>query len=484
MDLLLYCENGDLSKIENLFRRSYWLSVNGTGISSKTNPLYVAYNANQHHVVKYLILRGAKIMVGSYDELCLLKKIILDHEFILFDFILSKHPEIRDITMRGGRTPMHWAFESLSVPAFDYLLSRGFTINLESSKGRSGIVTIDKTNQKLSRYLRFPFPTSPNNLLHFACLSDNSLALFDRLLEIGYKVDPFCLILAIKNNALGLVEKIVKAGLSPNSDLSQDYHKGTSYFALNVAVQKNHVQMVKLLFSLGADPNVLDKTSGRNALHILLYSIPKSSTETPSEVLEIALDLISSGVCIDAKDKFGWTSLMIAAKHNLPDLILFLLSSGANANIPSPVGLYLIHYIALNMSPESETTVEILILKLLLSKQTKTVSISSPSISCSKRLRSYLRKNLFHAATSKYEQKLKYLYMSKSRIYPIHLAILKENSKMVQTLINLDCDGILSPTATQSESDHNNTVISPLDMAHEFNNEEITNILLKNNFSS
>jgi ankyrin repeat protein len=56
--------------------------------------------------------------------------------------------------------------------------------------------------------------------------------------------------------------------------------------------------------------------------------------------------LLSNGMDIDARDKFGWSPLIHAAKHSKTEVVRFLVNRGANVNLQSELGITALHLAA------------------------------------------------------------------------------------------------------------------------------------------
>jgi ankyrin repeat protein len=144
-----------------------------------------------------------------------------------------------------------------------------------------------------------------------------------------------------KMSSLELVKKLVAKGADVNARMSRRANLtntrlnevGATPFLL--AAQTADAELMKELVALGADPFV-PNLDGSTALIVaagLATRSPGEDAGTESEVLEavqVALDL---GVDIDAVDANGETAMHAAAYKNLPKVVKYLASKGANIDV-------------------------------------------------------------------------------------------------------------------------------------------------------
>ncbi len=170
-----------------------------------------------------------------------------------------------------------------------------------------------------------------------------------------YGKDVEMLYQAVIHNSHALVKKLVSIGADVNR-LYMIRRRITSL--LTTAVCFNYVEMVKLLLSCGANPDLADHNK-TCPLHIaavkgyleivgillkagastsVMVDLDEYSDYTPLHFaaerghLDVVNLLLESGVNIKAKGGIGWSTLYISASRNHHDVVLSLLEHGANQN--------------------------------------------------------------------------------------------------------------------------------------------------------
>ncbi|CAB0029642.1 unnamed protein product, partial [Trichogramma brassicae] len=134
------------------------------------------------------------------------------------------------------------------------------------------------------------------------------------------------------------VEKFLEFGLDPNF-CSTEIRKSP----LQIALSKNHKNIVRLLMKGGADPNSAD-ADGSTHLHIICKE-PKSY-DLATMLFEIC-DEVNKTVLVNPQDTFGNTPLLLALQfmgHGNPTTIVeVLLRRGAYLNLANNDGLMPLH---------------------------------------------------------------------------------------------------------------------------------------------
>lgn len=111
--------------------------------------------------------------------------------------------------------------------------------------------------------------------------------------------------------------KMSKKILNKGADLeARDYWKRTPFL---LSLQVGKLDIVKLLFSCDADPNV----QGNCGKAPLFYAIE-------NDHLEVLDWLLTEGFDVEETDNFGTTPLMIASEYGAVDCVKRLLKAGAN----------------------------------------------------------------------------------------------------------------------------------------------------------
>uniref|UniRef100_A0A914D403 Uncharacterized protein n=1 Tax=Acrobeloides nanus TaxID=290746 RepID=A0A914D403_9BILA len=105
-------------------------------------------------------------------------------------------------------------------------------------------------------------------------------------------------------------------------------------------VKNNNIDMVRLLLENGENPNAID-TNDQIALHLAA-----SDRSDKTEFVEL---LLKHQADIELKDKYGRTSLMIAASSQNINIVLYLLGQGADPNRKDKIDKTALHYAASNL---------------------------------------------------------------------------------------------------------------------------------------
>ncbi len=114
-----------------------------------------------------------------------------------------------------------------------------------------------------------------------------------------------------------------------------------SYTLLHQAILRKKHEIVSILLSLGADPNVPTK-SKQTALHV---AISRSDVDASKAT-------IAAGADLSLRDNNGWTPLHLAAAKNKLELATLLLDSGADITLLSDAGGTPLHEASVSGSPE------------------------------------------------------------------------------------------------------------------------------------
>jgi hypothetical protein len=149
-----------------------------------------------------------------------------------------------------------------------------------------------------------------------------------------------------------IVDYLITKGADPNS-------KGSSVFSpLYYAVFRGHLNVVEALLKAGAD--LSQSTLGMSLLHTAVITKNRPMAEL----------LVSKGISINLKDKYGLTALHMASELGLSEMSLFLLSRGADPNLRDKQGATPLHLAEESSQPE--------ILGLLLNHGARALSRNFP----------------------------------------------------------------------------------------------------------
>ena len=129
---------------------------------------------------------------------------------------------------------------------------------------------------------------------------------------------------ACNNASAPMVQKLVKAGASPNATLP-----GSGETVLMKCAFTGNADAVKALLAAGADPNAKEPSRGQTAL---MWAIEEHHVEA-------ARALVATKADIHAKSKGGFTPMLFAARQGDIESAQMLLEAGADVNESAPGGL-------------------------------------------------------------------------------------------------------------------------------------------------
>jgi len=174
-----------------------------------------------------------------------------------------------------------------------------------------------------------------------------------QLLSAGASADTFyigypVLWWAVDKNYIDIVKLLIESGANVNKP-SQ-----SGKMPLMIAADNRKVDIVKILLNAGADTNLVDKSSHRTALDYALNSTNTKATHVPNEIRkrkEIAKLLIENGADINATNRDGTTILMTACLVEDLKFIKNLHKAGAEIHKITDNGSAL-NYAAMRGEPE------------------------------------------------------------------------------------------------------------------------------------
>ena len=157
------------------------------------------------------------------------------------------------------------------------------------------------------------------------------------------KKSPGVMELAVSINNIESVRILLKAGVDPNTK------KDGTYTPLCTAIRDDRAELLQLLLSNGADPNVMAseyptfKCITHNRVHFLpLLVAAGADLHTPKGILETAIStnnmealhwLLDQGVNLNDKSPKGDSPLTTAIREDRIDIVDLLLSRGADPHM-------------------------------------------------------------------------------------------------------------------------------------------------------
>jgi uncharacterized protein len=141
-------------------------------------------------------------------------------------------------------------------------------------------------------------------------------------------------------DSLTFVRKIVALGADVNARITRG-NGGKNAVNLNgatpflLASKTADIALLKLLYELGADPNITNVDGDTPVIAAAGLGTPTADevAGTEEEVLEVLEWLVKMGADVNAVDKNGETAMHGAAYKNLPKVVEFLASHGARIDV-------------------------------------------------------------------------------------------------------------------------------------------------------
>jgi ankyrin repeat protein len=223
---------------------------------------------------------------------------------------------VRDINVNqkgpGGDTALFMAIRNKKVGIARLLLEHGADPTIGADNGEVPLEYIisqrDYPNKMLLVELMLQHGADPNTISR---ISNNSVLLG-----------------AVLSNNIPLVELLIRSGANVN----QSNPAGLT--PLMGAAHIGSVQLITLLLKAGADANA--KTE--NSLSALIYAMANQNNPNRFEAVSALLEA-DPPIQLDDQLQKKRTALLVATEYNLTDVLLLLLTAGANPNYRTDTGL-------------------------------------------------------------------------------------------------------------------------------------------------
>ncbi|MBM3810137.1 MAG: hypothetical protein FJW20_00735 [Acidimicrobiia bacterium] len=344
--LSLACTNGNTALVEALLKAG--ADVNAPLPGGET-PLMTAARTGKPGPVNVLLARGANVNAKDARH----------GQTALIWAVAEGHAEIVDILIRAGadyRTPLSSGFTPLFLAVRDgktavvkTLLERGENVNATFGPGGRNAgrrftpaatsvlgMAIENGHFALAAEL---LKAGANPNIHETGFTALHQISWVRKTPIGDDHDP---IPEVTGNltSIGLVRKLVEHGADVNALVTKHVRGlnrlntlgATPFF---MAARTADVELMRVLLELGANPNIpnADFTTPVMAAAGLGTQSPGEDPGTEQECLEAVKLTLDLGNDINAVDKNGETALHGAAYKNLPRVVEYLVSRGADIKI-------------------------------------------------------------------------------------------------------------------------------------------------------
>ncbi|KAB0793720.1 hypothetical protein PPYR_13340 [Photinus pyralis] len=328
--------NGEVHQVTDILDK-YISSRNSAGRS----PLDLAVIGGHLNVVVALLSRGAPVNSMDNEGNTALHHAVERGDVDIISALLSKDA---DTTIRNkeDETPLNIEIQRENVNVVELLLNGGASVNLADRNGNTPLHQAVQLGADaiVAAILKKAPNTSLKNKdgqtpLDMAVLSGN-LNVVKLLLNAGASPD-------IPNeygfNALHIAawqgtDAIVAAILEKNPNTSLK-HKADQT-PLDVAVMRQHLNVVKLLLNAGASPDIPNKDHGGSALHVAVWL---GADAIVAAILEKAPNT-------SLRNKADLTPLDTAVLRGHLFAVKLLLNAGASSDIPNKDGNNALHIAA------------------------------------------------------------------------------------------------------------------------------------------
>ena len=433
--LILACEHDHLEMVKFLLKRGAKLSIQG---DAGYTPLYWAvFNYNLELTQELFASGTVDVNIQNTENDTLLHLACKQESLEIVEWLLNKGADV-SIIGRLDRLPLHWAVEKKNFKIVEALLKVAELKNVNMN-----ILDADQYT---------PF--------HLACSYNENDRVIDLLLEKGViffmaiekEFNP--LHWAASNGNLKMMKILLESSELGNVDINcLNNYDNTP---LNLACQKNHLDVVKYLIQRGA--NVL--TVGVFGFIPLHWAAENGSVQIAQELFIAAAAVID----INTKDKKGATPLHVACEYNRLEMVKWLLKRGADPTIIDELNGTPLHWAARDGN-----------LKIVQTLFTLS-SISNVGINILNREGD----TALHLACKYAQFKIVQFLLKKDPdvfiqnqfgYTPLHCAVLVNHFDIVKKLVQYDCNLV----STQSKNED-----TPLHLAMMEGNFHITDYLIKN----
>lgn len=277
-----------------------------------------------------LLESGADTTISSADGTPLLLTAVLSGNHDIVEALLKRSVDV-NASNRSGMTPLKAAIMARDLELVAILLEADANLPEELSAQTLCIPAV--VNARVLAQLLLN-ATSDGAAIHRI---QTQCALVQASLQ-GHSVE---------------VRQLIERGAELNAghpvEWGVDFRLPVEFTPLMAAAVSGHIETVRTLLRLGADPNVASVSNGMTALH--WASNHREGME--ADVLQQIVDeLVSHGAEIDKENVFGMTPLHSAVCSNRALAVAALIKSGADVNKSTGSGFVPLHLAAAHGHPE------------------------------------------------------------------------------------------------------------------------------------
>jgi ankyrin repeat protein len=257
---------------------------------------------------------------------------------------------------KDGWTTLHWAAFKGRVEVAQVLLDHGANTKLETDEGETALHVVsrgvyDSQEQGVSTVLLLLKRGVDVNALdkkgwtslHWAAFKGRvkvAQVLLDHVANTKLETDEggTALHLVSRGECDSEEQGVSTARLLLERGVDVNARRKDGWTALHWAAFNGRVKVTQVLLDYGANTKS-ETDGGETALHIVSRGIYDSQEQG----VRTALLLLERGVDVNARDKNGWTSLLLAAFNGRVEVTKVLLDHGANAKLETKEGDTALH---------------------------------------------------------------------------------------------------------------------------------------------
>ena len=316
-----------------------------TALTSIENKIVNEAFLNNTVAVKTLIKSGVDVNSKDWDDLTPLSAASAHGNLELVTFLVDNGADV-NIADRNNVTALMGASVGNFLDVVEYLVSNGAVVDaLAESSVSSLYLAAERGHSKIVNFL-LEHGADPHNSNDFneqtslfvACTSGSAetVALLLAANASVNDVDVNGVIpihVAAEQGSAPIVEMLLKDGANANAITT------TGYTSLIIAAAHGHMEVVKLLVNHQGDINYESPNDGATPLMYAAAGIDDGTGKNVTALPDIVKFLIQSGADVNRKHKGGGTALIEAAQAGNLTVFTYLLEAGSDPFIVDEDGL-------------------------------------------------------------------------------------------------------------------------------------------------